>query len=305
MYENVDIDLAWKYAYIASTICLTAFYMPILPIGAIFSFIGLSIVYFVEKYNVLNMYKRPKKVDENITKLYMENFTLIIFIFALSNYLFMSNEYIGSFKYELLNLILISSLVLVPYGYFIEMFSINKTVNYNYEEEYFEMGINYKMANPITKNKGFREYLDKLLEKGIINQQEHDEYLPKIITAPSDILELYFQKKYSKKTNKYNCFRSLPLNLNTKTTDNQNRKSKVLTGLMDNIYKRSSFSKNQTYDNDSNRFKSSETSIIKQNKSSKLCEDNKSQESFHSDNHIGNSKNEKSDSFNVENRKYD
>ncbi len=265
--------------------------MPILPIGSIFSFFGLTIVYFVEKFNILNMYKRPKKVDENITKLYMENFTLIIFIFALSNYLFLSNEYTNSFKYELLNLILISCLLLIPYGYFIEMFSINKSVNYKYEDEYFEMGINYKMANPITKNKGFREYLDKLLEKNIINQQEYEDNLPKIITAPSDIIELYFQKKYAKKATKINYLKSLPLDLNA---DKKKKKKSVINDFMENVYKRSSFSKNNTVNQESSRFKSSETSLIKQNKSSKLCDYEDKSDFSH--------KNEKSDSFNVENK---
>lgn len=195
------MELSYKYSYMGSTILITVFYLPILPLSCVFSFFGLFLMYFIEKYNVLNVYKRPEKIDGRITRTYVDFFRLTIFVYALSNYIFNGQISYGNASFDLIALILFASLIIVPVGYllrklrFIEEFDL---ANDDYEDLYFELGINYEMSNPITKEKGFEKYLCSLYEKGLITDKEYQENSKKIKTAPSDIIELYYQKKYGK-----------------------------------------------------------------------------------------------------------
>lgn len=185
----------------ANTICLSVFYLPILPIGIIFSFFGMSLMYFIEKYNVLRSYKKPAMIDGRITDFYIDMFKVIIFIYAASNFVFFSGVYAGFVRYEFFGILIFGILLLFPYSLVLEnvMFvQAADTDHDGYEDQYFEIGMNYEMANPITKDKGFEKYLEKMMTTNIITQEEYSENAVKIKTAPSDILELFFQKKYGK-----------------------------------------------------------------------------------------------------------
>lgn len=206
------MELAYKYSYIGKTICLAVFYLPIFPLGVVIAFFGLFIMYLIEKYNVLYHYKRPEKIDGQITRAYISTFRVVIFIYAISVYVFLGNIYENETKWELIAIILFGILVLLPYGSLlvkVGMFQVSTFSNDKYEDLYFEMGMNYAMANPLTKTKGFETYLDRLRQKNMITDDEYTEHIRKIQTAPSDIIELYYKKKYGKLKKTKNIFKGL------------------------------------------------------------------------------------------------
>lgn len=195
--------LSYKYAYMGSTILITVFYLPILPLGVVLSFVGMLLMYFIEKYNVLNMYKRPEKIDGRITRTYVDFFRAIVFVYAISSYVFFGKMYKNQVQYELIALIIFSILLVFPLGILFRKFEFIKdqeSSNDDYDDCYFELGYNYEMANPLTKNKGFEKYLGKLLETKMINEKEYQENILKIKSNPSDIIELFYKKKYGKET---------------------------------------------------------------------------------------------------------
>ena len=58
LYEYVDIELAYKYSYIFKTLLMTFFYLPLFPLGIIFSMCGLILAfYFTEIKQKKNMSK--------------------------------------------------------------------------------------------------------------------------------------------------------------------------------------------------------------------------------------------------------
>lgn len=182
---------------------LVVFYMPIFPLGAVISVAGLLLLYAVEKYNTLHFYRRPEKIDGQITLTYVKYFRFIIFIYAIAVYIFIGDIYkkTNDKPFHLIAIILFGCLCIVPVNSVFKFFSfldMSDFQNINYLDMYFEMGMTYEMANPITKNKGFELYLDRLRQKNIINDEEYREGMEKIATAPSDIIELYYQKKYEK-----------------------------------------------------------------------------------------------------------
>lgn len=204
--------LSYKYAYMGTTILITVFYIPILPLGVVLSFVGMLLMYFVEKYNVLNMYKRPEKIDGRITRTYIDFFRAIIFVYAISSYIFFGGLYKNQVKFELISLIIFSILLVFPLGIImrkIQFIKDQESSNDDYDDCYFELGFNYEMANPLTKNKGFEKYLCKLLEAKMINENEYQENIVKIKTNPSDIIELFYKKKYGKSKIKKGLFKGL------------------------------------------------------------------------------------------------
>ena len=80
--------ISYKYAYLAKTIAITLFYLPIFPIGLIISFIGIIFGYLLESYNFTHIYKRPVMQNETISKVYMDFFVVILFIGGLGDFLF-------------------------------------------------------------------------------------------------------------------------------------------------------------------------------------------------------------------------
>lgn len=203
IFEYTDICLSFKYAYITKTIALVVFYLPILPLGAIISFGGLLLLYLIEKFNILTFYKRPEKIDGTITLTYVKLFRYIIFVYALSVYLFVGDIYKKQkdIEWELIGLVLFAVLAILPVNSvfkFLTFLDISDNITKSYEDVYFEIGMNYEMANPLSKHKGFQKYLDKLYKQGIVSQEEYDDLIAKIQTDPSDVIEAYYQKKYSK-----------------------------------------------------------------------------------------------------------
>jgi hypothetical protein len=205
--------LSYKYAYMGTTVLITVFYIPILPLGVVLSFIGMLLMYFVEKFNVLNMYKRPEKIDGRITRTYVDFFRGIIFVYAISSFIFFGGIYKNQVQFELISLIIFSVLLVFPLGIImrkLELIKDQESSNDDYDDCYFELGFNYEMANPLTKNKGFEKYLSKLLEAKMISDSEYRENIVKIKTNPSDIIELFYKKKYGKtKMKNNNLFKGL------------------------------------------------------------------------------------------------
>ena len=53
LYELLDMDIASKYSYVARTLLMSFFYLPIFPLGIIICFIGFIFAYLLEKYNFI------------------------------------------------------------------------------------------------------------------------------------------------------------------------------------------------------------------------------------------------------------
>lgn len=226
-FEYPDIGIAWKYAWLGKTVLLTVFYMPIFPLGAVFSFFGLLVWYWIEKYNVLYHYKRPEKIDGTITKTYVNTITrLVIFVYACSVWLFLSEVYKDHINWPLISIIIFGAFLIIPFSPLIKGIACFQVSGFNEDKYYdnniyFECGLTYEMTNPLTKYKGFEHYLEKLHEKNIITHDEMRQNIYKIREAPSDIIELYYQKKHEAESK-----------ANRKVKTEPARHNKLLKGLV-------------------------------------------------------------------------
>lgn len=196
IFENMSVNLAGKYAYVGKIIYLGIFYAPILPIGLPICLCGLTISYIVEKYNVTNYYKKPAHINGDISLTYFSSFKVVIFLYALGNYIFTKDIYIrDGTSYALIGLIVFSILQVIPYDLIFMKAFISDNANQTYEENYLNFMALYDVVNPMTKKSGTERYLETLKEKGIISNEEYLRYLNDMNNGVYvDLQELYHSK---------------------------------------------------------------------------------------------------------------
>ena len=193
LYEYPDMNLAYKYSYIAKTTAMCFFYMPIFPLCFIFSFIGFIFGYFLEKFNFTHLYKRPEMLDEIITKVYTNYFIIILFIGGIGNYVFLHNVYNNN-TWPLINIILFGILIIIPYTKFINcnFVGIDKSeyLNYPLSNVYFTFYNDYQRQNPLTKKMGILNYLSELKKRGYLSDYAYEIAQENI--EQLNLMEIYY-----------------------------------------------------------------------------------------------------------------
>ena len=176
LYEQMDIELAYKYSYISKTLLMTFFYLPLFPLGVVFSIFGLFFGFYLEKFNIAHRYKRPKMMNEKICRFYANFFEVNFFMLALGNFIFLKNNYKIDYC-SIATLILYFILIFVPYGQYLNfnLLGINQSeiINKNYDQAYFQyFYTDYERRNPFTIKIGTINYLKRLKEKDYMTEEE-------------------------------------------------------------------------------------------------------------------------------------
>lgn len=195
LYELQDMKIAYKYSYLAKTLAMALFYMPIFPMGFFICLIGFILGYLLELFNFTHLYKRPEMLDETITKVYADYFIIILFIAGIGDYFFFHDVFPSpDNRWSLVNIIVFGILIIVPYTKFIKcnFVGIEKSEKYNYllSEVIFTFYSDYQRQNPLTKKAGLINYLTELNKNGYLSNkyfkllQEHIENL--------NIMEIYY-----------------------------------------------------------------------------------------------------------------
>ena len=197
LFELLDMDIASKYSYVTRTLLMCFFYLPIFPLGIPICCIGFIFSFFLEKYNFVKMYKKPIMLNSRIIEVYSNYFLINLFMISLGEYLFLKDVFSSNF-WALLNIILFSVLLIIPYNSIlsIDLIKINESDLKGkelYENSFFNFFIDYERNNPITKKEGIQHFLDKLLEKMLITQNDYDTILQNY--EDMNLLEIYYKYK--------------------------------------------------------------------------------------------------------------
>ncbi len=175
LYEYWDIELAYKYSYIFKTLLQTFFYLPIFPLGIVFSICGLILAFYLEKYNIGHIYKRPEMMNETICKFYVNFFEVNFLMLALGDYIFLNNNFAIEY-WPIINISVFFILLIIPYGQYLNfnLIGINQSqiINKKYDEVYFTFYNDYERMNPFTRKIGTINYLKRLKEKDYISEEE-------------------------------------------------------------------------------------------------------------------------------------
>lgn len=195
LYELPDMKIAYKYSYLAKTLAMALFYMPIFPMGFFICLIGFVLGYILEKFNFTHLYKRPEMLDEIITKVYADYFIIILFIAGIGDYFFFHDVFPSpDNKWSLVNIIIFGILIIIPYTKFINcnFVGIEKSEYHNFllSEIYFTFYSDYQRQNPLTKKAGLINYLTELKNNGYLSNNFFKLAQENIETL--NIMEIYY-----------------------------------------------------------------------------------------------------------------
>lgn len=238
LYEYVDIELAYKYSYIAKTLLMTFFYLPVFPLGIIFSICGLILGFYLEKYNIAYRYRRPEMMNETICKFYANFFEVNFLMLSLGDYIFLQDKYrIDYWPY--INLCLFFILLLIPYGQYLSFnfIGINQSqiINKGYNDVYFTFYNDYERMNPFTKKIGTINYLKRLREKDYITEEEFENQKKQI--EKLTFMQIMAQARPNKTNRvKRSLGRRLPLMSNIMSDDND-KNPRRLFELIKKLYR--------------------------------------------------------------------
>ena len=178
LYEYPSMNVSAKYSYIAKTILMSFFYIPIFPLGLIISLLGFILGYWLEKYNFANMYKMPEMLNRQIAEFYTNYFVLTFFVYGIGDWVFLHDCY-KSKTWSLVNIILFGVLIIFPYHQMLTFdflkFDESSLHEEDYNEKYTDFPIDYERANPMTEKEGKLRFLKARKEKGIIKDDEFNK----------------------------------------------------------------------------------------------------------------------------------
>lgn len=110
--EMPDYSQAKRYGDIMKTMWFTFFYGDIIPVGIIFSIIGLSIYYYIDKFNVLRRRTIKESLSKHLSLEMIEMLELIIIFTGIGNVV-VSSILFGEIKWQDTIIIVIGMVYLV------------------------------------------------------------------------------------------------------------------------------------------------------------------------------------------------
>ena len=153
LFQNPSMSICYKYSFYSNVVLTTLFYMSLFPLGAVFSFVGLVLSYFLEIVH-LGFYKRPEMLNSNLCKWFMYNFKFAVAIFAIGNFIFLRDvEKHFDINWSLINLILFIVLAVIPYHSFkfnLLGISEGELTKGSYDEYELTFPTDYEKKNPLT-----------------------------------------------------------------------------------------------------------------------------------------------------------
>ena len=200
LYQLPDMNISYKYSYVAKTILLSLFYIPIFPFGIVISLVGFILAYYLELYNFTHLYRKPEMINERICLFYIEYFVMNLFFFNLGIYIFIKDIFSIDFLL-IIFLVIFGILSIFPFTKLIncECLKVPKNILLNttqYEDIYFSFYNDYQRQNPMTKIDGLKNYITKLRINGYISQKVYNFAYMNIDTI--NVMELYYRSKLNR-----------------------------------------------------------------------------------------------------------
>ena len=183
LFQNPSMSICYKYSFYSNVVLTTLFYMSLFPLGAVFSFVGLVLSYFLEIVH-LGFYKRPEMLNSNLCKWFMHNPKFTVAIFAVGNFIFLRDaEKHFDINWSLINLILFIVLAVIPYHSFkfnLLGISEGEMTKGSYDEYELTFPTDYEKQNPLTKKEATIKYFERLRQLDVLNNIQYNFLVDKV-----------------------------------------------------------------------------------------------------------------------------
>ena len=307
LYEYPDMDIASKYSYISMTLLMTMFYLPIFPLGVLFSLVGFLLTYFVEKYNFIHGYKRPEMLNEKLGEFHFNFFISIIVSYGIGNYFFTKGLFLKD-SWPFIIIIIFCILSIIPYTkpityYFNSNKDFDDVNSKPINDIYFSFFNDYQRQNPFTKKEGMYFYIHELKNKGYISKFIYDILIKNV--EKINVMEIYYNTTMN--PNLKEIKRSLTRVNNKKFSMIDLKKSitRIFNEKLKNANRKNNLELIEKYkgnDIETNS-NSEETEEEKNSKIDTVNNINDNNENYNITNNISN-KNDSKDNNNIKNRRY-
>ena len=193
LYELQSMNVPVKYSYLIKTLLMSLIFVSIFPLGFCISLLGFIFAYWLEKFDFSKMYKKPEKLDKQISEYYLMFFIIIFLAYGLGYFYFLQENDI----YIMIILSIFSVLLFIPFNLCFKRDVLDikrlKIKEKNYDDMYLEFVTDYERTNPMTRIEGEMRYLDKLEENYKINKSEKDKRKKKI--KEENQIKFYLRKQ--------------------------------------------------------------------------------------------------------------
>ncbi|EGR32796.1 hypothetical protein IMG5_070780 [Ichthyophthirius multifiliis] len=154
LHELPSYEIEIGYVDVLKTMYMTAFYCPLIPLGLIFSFIGIFIYYWTHKFAFLNFKTVNKQMSSKLSVEMTEYLEYTIFIFAVSNSLFTYYTYNQISYLQISGAVLAILYSILPIQLIVENIFFYDEVDeqINYEQAQSKFIATYKQCNPVTSD---------------------------------------------------------------------------------------------------------------------------------------------------------
>jgi len=172
IFENPTVDIYNKLSYCGKTMMMTFLYLPIFPLGAIISGCGITILYFIEKYNLIRFYKIPEELNASIAMEYFYNFKLYLFISALSSVIFLNDLF---HSWTIVGIVCFTVTLFLPLKNLMTNYLDIKeedVITNTYTDAYSTFDEDYLRSNPIRRLEGQLKFLEAKCAKGEITEDQ-------------------------------------------------------------------------------------------------------------------------------------
>jgi len=178
VFELTEVDLSYQNSFLVKTVLVTAFFAPVIPVGLVFSIIGLILNYWVDKYTLLRRNALPISLDHALNNHMMRVLEWTGFVFAMGNLLFAttlktfddtsvySNVYgivvVGTIVLSLLHIIFPTERLNTEFF----RVKLDSRINQPYDESRVLFPTDYDIENPVTCREGLQDFIQFVKEKG-------------------------------------------------------------------------------------------------------------------------------------------
>jgi hypothetical protein len=224
LYELQSMNVPVKYSYLIKTLLMSLIFVSIFPLGFCISLLGFIFAYWLEKFNFSKMYKKPEKLDKQISEYYLMFFIIIFFAYGLGYFYFLQENDI----YIMIILSIFSVLLFIPFNLCFKRDVLDikrlKIKEKNYDDMYLEFVTDYERTNPMTRIEGEMRYLDKLEENYKINKSEKDKRKKKI--KEENQMKFYLKRQRLSKIINIKELNNILLNLEDNDDNNEQEMEK-------------------------------------------------------------------------------
>ena len=161
IFEGTNFDIAKGYADINMILTTTAFYTPLMPLLPVISISGLLFHYWMQKYILFRKCKIPQSMGERMAMLVSANVPLIMFFYALGQFIFISALSEGSNQFCLPVMIITIGYYIIPKDILLHRFenTISRDDSETYKKNKRNFLTDYDRTNPLTSKEVTIKYL--------------------------------------------------------------------------------------------------------------------------------------------------